>query len=69
MDRYDEDLHCNQFFIGFQKNHDLFDHVTSQRFMVVIIIIIIITIIIIDNSVYRRLFAQRILIYFQSCSS
>jgi len=64
MDRYDEDLHCNQFFIGFQKNHDLFDHVTSQRFMVVIIIIIII-----DNSVYRRLFAQRILIYFQSCSS
>ena len=34
MDRYDEDLHCNPFFIGFQKNHDLFDHVTSHRFMV-----------------------------------
>ena len=34
MDHYDEDVRCNQFFIGFQNNQDLFEHVTSQRFMV-----------------------------------
>ena len=34
MNHYDEDLYCNQFFVGFQSNHDLFERVTSQRFMV-----------------------------------
>lgn len=36
MEHYDEDLYCNQFFIGFQQNHTLFEHATSQRLMIAV---------------------------------